>query len=122
MNSVAARDMRVLSDAEIAMVAGGPAPPGGNEGGVDGLVDHGSATWLSPDGAFVRSSMDTPLGTFSTTAFDSDGNGLYDMIWMDLGNDNWICSTDGSSWNACSPPPVEQYIGHFQEPETIEGD
>jgi hypothetical protein len=28
MNSVAAREMRVLTDAEIAMVAGGPGPGG----------------------------------------------------------------------------------------------
>ena len=80
MNSAMAQDMRVLSDAEIAMVAGGDPPPV-NEGGVDHLVNRDTTLYRTLDGAFVDFSLSTPMGTFQATALTSITTGCSHYIF-----------------------------------------
>jgi hypothetical protein len=94
MNSVAARDMRVLSDAEIAMVAGGPGD------GLNGLVNWGNAHWQGSDHTFLISD-----GRIFAD-YTHDGN--FDAAWQPdsscangwaesfTGNPgSWFCGSDG---------------------------
>lgn len=115
MHSAATRTMRLLSDAEIAMVAGGPGP----DDWIDPLVDRDHMVDLTPDRAIVQSVLNGEQAVF----YDSNHNGRYDTAWL-LHNGAWICSSDGNTWNSCeSPDPfiAAYWQSHYEEWNNVNG-
>lgn len=111
MTSLAIREMRILSDAEIAMVAGGPDTRGVNE-----VVNYGDMSALTSDGTFQQ--------TTGYVIADYDHDGIFDQAWYADGSGHWWTSFDGQNWNSSNPlGPVNDIInwenGH--RPHNLDG-
>lgn len=86
MNSATPRDLRVLSDAEVAMVAGGPGD------GLNGLVNWGNAEWQDSGHTFLISD-----GRIFAD-YTHDGN--FDAAWQPDSScaNGWAESFTGVMW------------------------
>jgi hypothetical protein len=110
MNSVAARDVRVLSDAEIAMVAGGP---------LNDLVNWGNASWQGSDHTFLISD--------GRIFADYTHDGVFDTAWQPDANcpSGWAQSHTGNagSWfcGSNAGQEMEEWLETHQGWHFVEG-
>lgn len=122
-SEMAVSGMRVLSDTEIALVAGGPDQTEINEAGVNDLVNRDTMLYRTPDGIFVETYVTVGNTSAWATAYDSDRNGLYDVIWFQTSG-GWLCSFNGATFNACSSPAplIDSYLDeNFPEQNEVQG-
>lgn len=114
ISSSAVRELRLLTEAEIDQVAGGPNQ---FEVHVNSLVGPPSGrTYMSPDNRWVASN--------GMLFFDSDGNGLYDTAWRPDGHGGWTSTADGDTWQPDPDNPfdhLEAYIEHWYQVHNVDG-
>ena len=93
MNSVETHGMRVLSDAEIAMVAGGP---------LEDLVNPGDMHWLDGDHTFLLSN-----GIYFA---DYTHDGLFEEAWRPNGDcqSGYERSVTGVMWLCSNTTPGQE--------------
>jgi hypothetical protein len=93
MNSVAASGMRVLSDTEVAMIAGGPDSPDSG-GGLNGLVNWANAQWQDSEHTFLISD--------GRIFADYTHDGIFDRAWQPDATctqaGGWAQSDTGIMW------------------------
>lgn len=106
MSSIPRREMRVLSDAEIAMVAGGPGD------GLNGLHDPNNSVNLTPDGVFVQSN--------GIIFADYTGDGIFEEAWRMNANcpTGWEQSYTGVMW-FCGTSATEEYLEWLERHLTL---
>lgn len=92
-SSSAARTMRSLSSAEVALVGGGSEP------GVNELHDPNNFNPYEADG-----SAGTSNGYFM---IDYNHDGVYDQAWETDDSGNWRTTTDGETWRPDDGPARE---------------
>jgi hypothetical protein len=109
MNSVATRDMRVLTDAEIAMVAGGP---------LGDLVNPGDMHWLDGDHTFLSSN--------GIIFADYTHDGDFEEAWRENSscNSGYERSITGIMWTCSSSTPwqeIEEWLENHPTWHVVEG-
>lgn len=90
MTSTAMREMRVLSSAEIAMVAGGPDPTGA-ETEITSMFNANDGIYYQGDNYVI---MDD-----GRTFADLDGNGWYDHLEVTFGDTTLIYNPVTHTWD-----------------------
>jgi len=93
---------RILSNAEVALVAGGKkstSPDNPDRGPVDEMVDRDHSVPLVPDGSILQD----PNRVYK----DVDGDGTYDTAWSQAQDGSWSQTWDGVTYNPDDGPTAD---------------